>query len=233
MPVQRLRQPALLAFARGHGDDQMGDVVQRCNPRNISQEAQDRNTGDPRRLLARVVIEPADHHPALLMDARYQAPPGLASTQHQRPVRFDRTAAAAQMLVKHAVTHARHRQTNQAEKRMQGQHRPRHPDQLRHQHHRRAERAGDRTGCGQPLQLTETAEAPQAFGHFEQIKHQRIEQQQAEQDIAVVIGPRRDPALETNSEQIGHLPGQGHHGRVEQQRQGLAVAAQADQQPVD
>ncbi len=93
-----------------------------------AKRAEHGDPADPRVALDRVVVEQAEHDPALVVDRREQALGGLAGAHHQRAphVRVAAGDARAGMLVEHAVRDAHHAHAHQGDERMERQHRARH-----------------------------------------------------------------------------------------------------------
>ena len=232
---QLQRAAALRRRGRGHGDHQVRGRAAHLRVAHRVQRAQHLHAGNARMLLGRVVVEQAEHGPALLVDAGQQPLGGIAGAQHQRAADLGAAAgdARARVFVEHAVGDAHHAHAHQRDHRVQRQHRARHLAQAQRHDHRRAGHAGQRAGQRQPLDLAEAGKAPHALRHAEQRKGRQVGRHHAEQHPGVVGRPRRDPALEAQPEQVGDVPAGGDHQRIGHQRQRLAVRAQPRQEQVE
>ena len=143
---------ALRRGGAGQGDDEMGGARDDVFARHVGQRAEHRRAADARAALGRVVVEQAEHRPALRLQAGDEQLRRLARAEHDGAAPGGVAAADGdgdarpRMLVQHAVADAHHDQPHQRHARMQRQHRARHLDQLRHQHRRGGQRAGGQAG---------------------------------------------------------------------------------------
>jgi hypothetical protein len=110
---------------------------------------------------------------------------------------------------------------------VQRQHRARHLYESQADHRCAGDDAGDRARTREPFDLAEAGEAPHAARHAERRERRQVDRGHAEQDPAVVAGPRRQPALEAQAEQVGRVPREHDDHRVGCQRDRLAPAPQA------
>ena len=108
-------------------------------------------------MLGGVVVQQAQHDPALLVKTRQQQPRRLSGPEHDGA--SDLTVlthdARARVFVGHAIDHAHQHQAHQGHHRMQGQHRPWHFTQPQTHHHRGGYGTGQDAGHRDALDFGE------------------------------------------------------------------------------
>ena len=114
------------------------------------QRPQHRQAGDAGALFGRVIVQQAQHDPALLVDAGQQTACCLTRAHHDGAADLHIAAgnARAGVLVDHAVDQTHQRQAHQGHHRVQRQHCPWHLAQVQHQYHHGAGKAGQQAGQG-------------------------------------------------------------------------------------
>ena len=216
-----LQQLALgRAPQRGQRHHQVGGGVVQHGVIHAGQRAHDGHAGDAGALLGGVVIQQRHHRPPLLVDAGQQATRSLAGAQHEgAPGRALASTgdARARVLVQHAVAHAHQAHAHQRHHRVQRQHGARHLAQAQghHRQGRQAPRGG--TGQRQAANVTKPGKAPHALGHAGQGKGREVGHHDAQQHPGVVGRAGTEPAVKTQTEEVGDVPGQGDNRPIYQQ----------------
>ena len=228
------RAAALLGGGRGQRDDDVRGGAAQHRVGDGRQRPEHAHVADARALLARVVVEQAQHRPALFVDAcEHQARRRSGAHDDRAPrARGVDGRVQAQLLPQHAVDDAHEHEAHQRDERMQRQHGARHLAQAQPHHQRRGQRADDEADEGQPSHFGKAREAPQALRQPRLRQRQQVEQHDAGEHRAVVAGARAEPALETQAKEVGEIPGEDDDHGIDDERQHGAVRPQAREQRV-
>ena len=186
------RAPSLRRSGARHRRDDVRGTGGHFIPHRVVQRAQHGRAEDAGPALGGVVVQQAQHDPALLVQASQQQPRRLAGTHHDRTLHLTVAAgdARAGMLVQHAIHDAHHAQAHQRDDRMQREHGARHLAQLQHQHEHRAGQAGHGASQGQALDFPVAGEAPHPARDAGHVEGQQVHRDHAEHHPRVVARPR-------------------------------------------